>query len=139
VLAAERLDGSTSVDRATAERLDRIRAAFADEPRYREIAPADYGREQVTGLSYRVGMVMFAVLYRMVGHDRFTRIVGEYYRTYADSGGSTADFVALANRVAGDDTNLEPFFDDWIFSAGWYGAVGSGASLDDLVERYRNR
>jgi hypothetical protein len=136
-LAVERIDGRPAVDRALDEYLAGIRRRFEEEPRLRGIPMADYGREQVTGLSYRVGMVMFAVLYRLVGHERFTQIVGQFHRDYGESGGSTRDFVENSIQVAGDDVDLARFFDEWIFTARWYDHVAAGTSVDRLVEEYR--
>jgi hypothetical protein len=135
VLAGEHLHDLQNRGIEIAKVLEDIRGRFTEQPRYREIPMVDYGVEQVTGLSYRVGLVMFEVLHRLVGHKQFVQIVGEYYRLYADTGGTTDEFVRLADRVT--DRDLEQFFDDWMYTSRWYGLVESGANTTDLVDQYR--
>lgn len=135
VLAGEHLDGLQNRDIEVERVCEDIRRIFSEQPRYREIPMVDYGKEQVTGLSYRVGLVMFDVLHRLVGHEQFVQIVGEHYRLYADTGGTTDEFVRLAENVA--DRDLTRFFDDWIYTSNWYGLVESGINATDLADHYR--
>jgi hypothetical protein len=135
LLAIEHIDGRKVRDVEVERTLQSIRRRFVEKPAYREIPMVDYGKEQVTGLSYRVGMIMFDVLHRLVGHERFAQIVGEYYRRHSDTGGTTKDLVQLAGRVS--ERDLSGFFDDWLYTTRWYDLVESGATVDDLVDRYR--
>ncbi len=135
VLASEHLHGLENRDMEVERVREEIRGMFGKQPRYREIPMMDYGKEQVTGLSYRVGLLMFDVLHRLVGHEQFAQIIGEYYRLYADTGGTTDEFVKLANRVT--DRDLTRFFDDWIYTSRWYGLIESGIHATDLADHYR--
>jgi hypothetical protein len=115
--------------------LEGIRQSFQEHPERREIPLSEYGRHQLTDLSYRVGLVLFAVLEQVVGPQQFNRIVGEYYRRFAPAGATTDEFVVLARSVS--DQDLGPFFHDWMYTTGWYGHVRDGATLQDLVMLYR--
>ena len=101
----------------------------------RTVAPVDYGKREMTGYSYWVGSVMFYGLYRLVGHDVFRRIVGDYYRAHGASGGNTADFVQLAKQLSPVD--LDSYFADWLYSARWVAVVSSAQSPRDLYARYQ--
>jgi aminopeptidase N len=134
-LTAEELDGRTVLNKRVASRMQLLRERFAEQPRYRETPMIDYGKAQLTDLSYRVGMVMFHVLYQLVGADQFNRIIAGFYREYAVSGATTDDFAQYANRVT--TTDLTPFFHDWLYTTNWYTHVEAGASVDEMVARYR--
>ena len=91
----------------------------------------------MTGYSYSVGSLMFFGLDRLVGHDVFRRIVGEYYRRHEAGGGSSAGFVQVAKDASPID--LTAFFDDWLFSPRWGTVVAGAKQPADLYERYRRK
>ena len=133
--AAEHLDGRSGAVAETAERmLERSVRFFEERPQYADVPLVDYGVHEITGLSYRMGMVFFTVLHELVGPDRFNRIVGEYYHRHAASGGSTAEFVALAQAEAGLD--LTQLFDEWFYTTAWYELARAGTTMEEFVGRY---
>ena len=134
-LTVEKLEGRATLAGQEDSTIERLREMFAAEPGYRTIPLIQYGKEQLTGLSYSVGFLLFDVLYRLAGEGEFNSIVGGFYRRYAESGASTDDFVRYAQRVAGD--RLRPFFDDWVYTTKWYDQLSAGASVADFVRRYR--
>jgi len=93
----------------------------------------DYGTHEMTGRSYSVGGLMFSTLYDLLGEEKFNAIVGGYYQQFAN-GGTTRDFVAFAKKNSKKD--LSKFFDDWIFTTRWTGALASATSVHDLAARY---
>lgn len=133
-LTADRLGGDRGYEQQVVRYLERIRERSAEDRRLAEVAMIDYGKEQITDLSYRVGMVMFALLYRLVGQEEFNEIVGGFYQRYHDKGGTTGDFVAHADAVTSLD--LERFFHDWIYTTRWHALVAEGASFEDLATTY---
>ncbi len=134
LLTSDSLSGSSQMDstimRNTRWLAERVRA----DSGLRTVPPAQYGVRDMTGMSYWVGSVMFYSLYRLVGHDDFRKIVGEYYRTYARTGGNTADLVKVARRVTPID--LTGFWNDWMYSTRWTDVVASAQSTFDLYGRY---
>ncbi len=134
-LTEERLDGTPSLD-GRAERMSRLLLERAgDEPRLKSVPMIDYGKEGMTNFSYSAGMLMFYTLHRLVGQESFNAIVGGFYQKYRATGAGTAQFVSHASAAAGRD--LAAFFDDWLYSARWYGILASGSKVQDLAERYR--
>ncbi|NEB80221.1 M1 family metallopeptidase [Streptomyces sp. SID14478] len=59
-------------------------------------------------------LVLYA-LRQEIGTDRFERLERIWVRTHRDSTATTADFTALASRIAGRD--LTGFFDGWLYGA----------------------
>lgn len=135
-LTADVLEGTNRRGQEMEEMLDWFRTRFPEEPRWAETPMIDYAEADLTGLSYRVGAVMFEVLYQLVGQSELNRVVGGFYERYRIDGANTADFIEHANSVTTVD--LESFFRDWIYTMRWYEQVRAGANIEDLVARYRD-
>lgn len=134
-LTVERLEGD-SVLAARGERvLTWVRERFQSRQQWRETPIIRYGEADMTGLSYRVGGLMFQVLYEVVGQERFNQIIGGFYQTYADQGATTEQFVSYAKGVGGGD--LEALFQDWLYTTKWYDYVSAGERIEELAARYR--
>jgi aminopeptidase N len=106
-----------------------------NRPELAAIPMIEYGRRGQTDLAYSVGMLMFDVLHRTVGRESFDRVIGGFYRRYAETGGSTDDFVRLASEASGRD--LSPLFDDWMYSTRWYQRLKEGENTEDFAAGYR--
>jgi aminopeptidase N len=123
------------VDRAADHVRERLRKRFADNPRLAEIPMTDFGREEMTDLSYSVGMLMFGVLYHLVGAEEFNAVVGGFFQRYHESGATTEQFVTHANEVT--QTDLEPLFRDWLFTTDYRRFLDSGSTLAEIAQTYR--
>ena len=77
----------------------------------------DYGRRQMTDYSYSVGALMFYTLYRLMGHQAFTRLIAAGYQRYHTTQAGTDDFVRLAKELS--PVPLDHVFRDWLFSTEW--------------------
>ena len=93
-----------------------------------------YGSEGMAGNSYSVGALMFYTMYRLMGHQQFVRLIGEYYRRYGPTGGSTDDFTRLAKQLS--PVPLGKVFDDWMYSPHWTQLV-SAMPGHSIPGRYR--
>lgn len=133
-LLRERLDGWTGRAEVMGRTLASVRQAAGEDSLLATVPFAEYGRRAMTGRSYRVGAVMFAVLYDLLGPQEFDAVIGGYARQYA-AGGTTRDFVAYASHRATRD--LTPFFDDWLFTTRWTGLVARAGSIAELAGHYR--
>lgn len=135
-LLHERIDGWTGRRTAEARDLDTVKRRVSTDSLLRVVPMIDYGRRDMTGSSYRVGELMFATLYELVGEERFNRIVGGYYQQFTH-GGTTRDFVAFAKQAG--SRNLDVFFDDWMFTPRWVDVLGGASSIADVANHYRER
>ena len=129
-----RAEELVEVERAADEIRRGLIERFDQHPELAEIPMADFGRNKMTGYSYRVGMLMFGVLYHRVGPAGFDSIVGEYFRRYQASGGSTDDFAALATEIAGQD--LRPLFQDWLYTTSYRRFLDTELSLSQIAKTY---
>lgn len=134
MLAVERLEGRSVVDRRADQLITWLQGAAAANARWREVPMTDYGKEGLTDLSYSVGAIFFDLLLRTVGEQAFMGALGTYYRTYAASGATTADLEAVF--AAASDVDVGPLFHDWVYGTGWYEALGDAAGIQDLTRRY---
>jgi len=81
---------------------------------YGSIGPATVPPEELFGSSVYVrGGLTLHALRRTVGDELFREILREYYRRHAGGNATTADFIAAANAVSGQD--LTGFFDAWLY------------------------
>ena len=134
-LAVDSLNGRVTTDRNAQWRVDRLRERVKQEPRLRDVAPIDYGKYDMTDYSYSVGAVMFYVMYRVTGHDAFTRLVRVYYDTHAQTGGNTSEFMTIAKQLS--PVPLGELFGDWLQSARWTDVIAV-TDARQLVDRYRH-
>jgi aminopeptidase N len=63
---------------------------------------------------YDRGALVLYALRLKVGDDMFFKILHDYYMTYAGKNASSADFIAVAEKVSNQD--LTGFFNDWLYS-----------------------
>lgn len=134
-LTTDSLSGKATTDSSVMRVVRYLASRLRTDSVLRSVPPLEYGKRDVTGYSYSVGNLMFFALYRLVGHDTFRRIVGDYYRSFATQGGGTADLVRLARSAAAVD--LTKFFDDWLYSTGWTSVVVGATTSRDLFAKYQ--
>ena len=123
------------VERVADRIRERLRGRVADDPRLSEIPMIDFGREEMTDLSYSVGMLMFGVVYHLVGPEEFNAAVGGFFQQHHESGASTEQFVAHADEVTRAD--LDPLFRDWLFTTDYQRFLDSESTLAEIAETYR--
>lgn len=129
--------GEQSVDARADQLIERLREQLPGHPEWRQFPMFDYGSEFMTDLSYRVGAVMFDLLYRLSGSAAFNEMIGGYYQQFGSTGGTTDDFVRLASGIS--PTDLTPLFRDWIYTTGWTERIEANDGIDDLLRHYLDR
>ena len=132
-LMQEQLNGWTGRPAYYNRRITNLRTALAQDSLLRRTPFIDYGKIGMTGASYRVGDLMFAVIYDLLGADRFNRLIGGYYQQFATSGGTTRDFTTYATRA---NPELSRVFDDWMFTTRWTERL-SADSVAGIAASYR--
>jgi aminopeptidase N len=63
---------------------------------------------------YLRGALTLHALRVKVGDEAFFRILRTYTEQYGNSNASTADFIAIAEKVS--DKDLKSFFDAWLYN-----------------------
>lgn len=131
-LTQDKLNDTNTIEEKTQKFIKRINA----NPAYKEVPLIDYGKENVAGRSYSMGMVMFSMLYQLIGEADFNKSIGYFYQRYHQSGGSTEDFIQLVDEVSPLD--LRPFFDDWVYTTAYTDLLKQDLSMADYINYYKN-
>lgn len=135
-LTSDSLSGTTTMDSSVVRVMRYLAGRLRTDSILRLVPPIDYGKRDATGYSYSVGNLMFFALYRIVGHDTFCRIIGDYYRSFVERSGGTRDFVRLARSLSRVDLTI--FFDDWLYTTRWTALVTAAGAASDLYTKYES-
>ncbi|HEX9127983.1 MAG TPA: M1 family aminopeptidase [Gemmatimonadaceae bacterium] len=122
-----RMTTDSSADRVAAW----LSARLKNDSSLGKVRMMDYGRMQMNGYSYSVGALMFYTLYKLMGHDAFSRLIAADYQRYHTAGGSADDFVRLAKQFS--PVPVDQVFRDWLYSTRWTELVATtpGHTLPD--------
>lgn len=131
-LMQEQLNGWTGRPEHYRRRITNLRTAVAQDSTLRRTPFVDYGKNRMTGASYRVGDLMFAVIYDLLGAERFNQLIGGYYQQFT-AGGTTRDFTSYATRA---NPELSRVFDEWLFTTRWTERL-SADSVAGIAASYR--
>ena len=136
-LAVDSLNGRMVTDKNAQWLVGRLRQMVARDPRLATAPLVDYGKQKqsMAEYSYSVGGLAFYLMYRVMGHDAFTRLIRDYYGAHAAGGGSTDELFAMARRAS--PVPIDPLIDDWISTTRWTAVVAT-QDAPGLVSRYRN-
>jgi hypothetical protein len=135
-LVQERLEGRTDAAKnAAKESLVRMAKHFTENPERKSVPMIDYGNEQLTDLSYRMGQIFFYLLYAILGEETFLESAGGFYQTYFETGAEAREFIDYFKTRSPVD--LDELFEEWIFSATAAELIISKIPLDELLKRYR--
>ncbi|MDH5715183.1 MAG: M1 family aminopeptidase, partial [Candidatus Aminicenantes bacterium] len=135
-LAQEKLEHKTGALEKGAQRLsESFRQECLKNPKCREVPVIDYGKEMLTDLSYSKGMILFYVLYNLVGEDEFFKIIGTFYQKYNQTGATTDNFVNHAREVSPID--LTKFFEEWVYGTESSEYIINEIPIEEIVKKYR--
>ena len=115
--------------------MESFRQKCKNNPRCGEVPVIDYGREMLTDLSYSKGMILFYVLYNLVGEKEFLEIMGTFYQKYNETGATSDDFVNHAKKVS--QVDLTKFFDEWVYGTKSSEYIINGTPIEEIVKKYR--
>jgi len=132
----EKLEGKEGAPaEAVKVSLQRMEKYFADHPDTAEVPMIDYGNKQLTDLSYRMGQILFYLLFDGMGETVFLKTAGDFYQDFYETGATARQFVDYFRDKS--DLDLGRIFEEWVFSPKAAEILSSGITLDDLLARYR--
>lgn len=135
-LLLEKLDKKPyAVSEAAQNFLNKVRETFRREKDYQTIPVKDYGVRNMTDYSYTLGMVVFALLYDLVGEEHFNKIIGSFYSDNYLTGATMDEFINHCKKSAPLDLNR--FFDDWIYTTRGIDLVVEGNTFSQLLNYYK--
>jgi len=136
-LAQEKLENKKGALEKGVERLsESFRKQCQANPRCKDVAVTDYGKEMLTDLSYSKGMVLFYVLYNLVGEKEFMEIIGTFYQKYNQTGATSDDFVNHAKEVSTVD--LTKFFEEWVYGTESSEYIINAITIEDIIKKYHH-
>jgi len=118
-------------------RIDRVESAVQREcqalPSCATVPFADYGKAEMTDLSYSVGLAMFYALYETLGAETFDRAYRDFLRRHRTGGATNAALVAAFHAAS---PASDAIFADWFTTTRWYARLRSGESVRTIVNGY---
>ncbi len=134
-LVQEKLEGKpNAVEKAVNVMRDRLRKNFAQHPEWKDVPMIDYGKKDITDLSYRKGQLFFYILYGLLGEELFLETMGKFYQKYYDTGATAQQFVDHVKNFT--SINLDLLFEEWIFGVESSELIMSKTSIADIIKRY---
>jgi hypothetical protein len=134
-LVQEKKDGAAGTLKKAEDRiLSRVKKEFDENSKYAEVPMADYGKADMTDLSYTKGMIFFALLHDIVGEEKFFSAMGSFYRKFRPTGATTADFAAHLKSELG--RGVDALIEDWVFGARSSRDIAAGLTYEGLLEKY---
>lgn len=134
-LVAERMDGEVGLlNRASSSSAARFAGNCEPDSTCAATPFIRYGEKRMTSHSYTKGMVLFHVLYELIGEEAFMELFRENYRRYAESGQTTEDLIALILEVP--HPAMPRFVQEWFIGLESNGYLFAGKSVDEIVAIY---
>jgi hypothetical protein len=117
--------------------LGRLRKEFEENTKYVEVPMADYGRADITDLSYTKGMLFFALLHEIVGEEKFFAAMGSFQQKFRATGATTADFTKHLESELG--RSVGALIEDWVYGTQSSRDIAAGLTFGDLLAKYAKR
>lgn len=114
---------------------ENFRKTCEEHPEYKEVPLVNYGKEGITGLSYSKGMVLFYILYTLVGEEQFNEIIGTYYQAYGKTGATVDNFVNHAKKVTQKD--ISKFLEEWFYGTQSSEYLMKKISVQEIINKYK--
>jgi hypothetical protein len=131
-LVDQEVTGQPLVDKGTSWTVNRLRTEMPKHPEWKKTPLVDYGRAQMTGMSYSVGNIFFDLLYRLAGRETFNKIIAE---SVARGSGTTNDLMAIVRKRGG--AAVAPLVDDFIYTTRWTERLEQAKDIKELEALYR--
>jgi hypothetical protein len=112
----------------------RLKTNLEKNEKLRTTAMIDYGRHDMTGYSYSVGALFFALLHDRVGEEAFLAFFHDYFQAHRTSGSSDRAFAEAIVTGLGEDTR--DLVDAWYLTPAFTRDVAATESWDDQKSAY---
>jgi len=134
-VAREKLDADAGALDRGAERIrESFRKACRSNPKAADTPIIEYGKADMTDLSYTKGMLFFYMIYKGAGEGPFLDALGRVRAKAGRSGTTTGEFLDSLQIFLKRD--LSGLFEDWITGAASSRALLSETPLADIVKIY---
>lgn len=136
-LTIEKLENRPYLNYVTDWFLNQVKKEIDSDNGLNKIPLIDFGKLGLESNSYSVGMILFRVLYQIMGEVTFNKCIQIYYSDYYLKGATTDEFVATAKKVS--TTKLSKFFDDWVYSTKYTELIKAGLTINEMSKLYYSK
>ena len=134
-LAVREFKGQKAFDDLMLQYRNRFRHDVQQNARNASTAIAEYGTEELGENSYTKGAWSLFVLHEIVGDENFNQIMRTFLSDFSARPANFKDFRGVVAQVFGRD--LSRYFDEWIFGTESSQLLLGNASIQEMVQRYR--
>ncbi|MGB3863375.1 MAG: M1 family aminopeptidase [Candidatus Aminicenantaceae bacterium] len=136
-LVQEKLEDKQSATETAMNKMrERLQNNFTQHPDWKDVPMIDFGKADISDLSYRKGQIFFNILYELMGEDLFLEAMGSFYQKFHDTGATAQEFVDHVKDLA--PMNLDLLFEEWIYGAKSSELIMSEMSIVNIVDRYKH-
>ncbi len=128
-------DKAGLTDKVANSAIKRLKRNFNSDTEMYNIPMCEYGNKGKAGYSYTQGMVMFTVLSKWLGQEKFNLAIRSFYDKYHSTGATTKDFTKLWEKTL-NIKGLKEFFDDWVYTANYTSFIKNDNTIDEIVKHY---
>lgn len=133
-LTIEKLENRAYLDYVTDWYLNLVKREIAADSLLKTTPFIEFSKKGIQSYAYEIGMLMFRVLYEVMGENDFNKCLARYYTDYYANGGTTDQFVETAVSIGGK--NLVAFFRDWMYTPHYTQLISDGLSIKEMSKRY---
>ena len=137
ILVETRLSESADLDTGLQKTFEHLKKRLSANDDLIAMAMIEYGKNEVTGLSYLMGQLLFGVLREMVGENALLDFLARYSLEHQKSGSRDVDFEAELVEALGEDTAI--VMDQWFLKSGSAKKILEAESWEDLRGQYTSR
>lgn len=133
-LTIEKLENRTYLDYVTDWYLNLVKKEIAADSLLKTTPFIEFGKKGIQSYAYEIGMLMFRVLYEVMGENDFNKCLAMYHSNYYLTGATTDQFVETAISICAN--NLATFFRDWMYTTRYTQLISEGLSIKEMSKLY---
>ena len=133
---ASELDGWNQWEARLERSVDSLRKQCAAPAPCNTVPMIHYGGAGLTDQSYSVGMLMFFVLYQVLGSESFDRAYAGFFQQHRVNGATTEDLIDAFRATS---PRSDRVLQDWLLTTRWYSLLSSGKPFQQIVDEYKEK
>ena len=133
-LTIEKLENRPYLDYITDWYLKLLKKEIASDSLLKMTPFIEFSKKGIQSYAYEVGMLMFRILYEVMGETNFNKCIATYYSRYYLTGATTDQFVETAIQTGGN--HLIEFFKDWMYTTNYTQLISSGLPIKEMSKLY---
>ncbi len=134
VLVETRLSELADLDTSFQETFEHLKNRLSENEELHAVAMINFGKNEMTDLSYSTGQLLFGLLMEQVGEKPLLDFLATYLSEHQKTGSRDSDFAAELVAALGEDT--ADLMDEWFLGPHSAEQILEAASWDDLRGRF---